>query len=286
MVVLVKKIVFLFVLVSLTGCTSFLFQPQRPTYATPDMLEVLYEDIFTEASDNLRLHGWKLLAENNTEGSVLYFHGNAENISTHFTNIFWLTKQGFDVYLFDYRGYGRSEGTAQLDAIISDIDIMIGYVVKQIPENEKLAVVGHSLGGALAIYGVAKTSYKDRIKLLLTVESFADYRDVTQDVLSLSWLTWLFQWPLSFTVDNSYRPADVVAEVAPVPLVIMHSKQDRIIPFYHAEALYAAAGQPKKLQLITGSHNLVFNEAENRRLILEYLIGRRLSLVPGRSSKN
>ncbi len=272
MIVLVKKTVFLFVLVSLTGCTSFLFQPHRPIYATPDMLEVLYEDIFIETSDNLRLHGWKLLAEDNTEGSVLYFHGNAENISTHFTNVFWLTKHGFDVYLFDYRGYGKSEGTAQLDAIISDMDTMIGYAVKQIPQKEKLAVVGHSLGGALAIYGVAKTGHKDRIKVLLTVEAFADYRDATQDVLSLNWLTWLFQWPLSFTVDNSYRPANVIAEVAPVPLVIMHSKQDRIIPFYHAEKLYAAAGQPKKLQLITGSHSLVFNEAENRRLILEYLI--------------
>jgi len=272
MIVLMKKTVFLFVLVSLTGCTSFLFQPQRPTYATPDMLGVLYEDIALKTSDNLRLHGWKLLAEDNTEGSVLYFHGNAENISTHFTNVFWLTKQGFDVYLFDYRGYGQSEGTAQLDAIISDMDIMIGYTVRLIPEKEKLTIVGHSLGGALAIYGVAKTNHKDRIKVLLTVEAFADYRDATQDVLSLNWFTWLFQWPLSFTIDNSYRPADVVGEVAPVPLVIMHSKQDMIIPFYHAEELYAAAGQPKKLQLITGSHSLVFNEAENRRLILEYLI--------------
>ena len=124
---------------------------------------------------------------------------------------------------------------------------------------------------ALAIYGVAKTRYKDSIKLLLTVESFADFCDATQDVLSLNWFTWLFQWPLSFTVDNSYRPADVVAEVAPIPLVIMHSKQDRIVPFYHAKELYAAARQPKKLQPIIGSHNTVFNESENRRLILKYL---------------
>lgn len=268
---LIKKIVFLLLLVSLTGCTNFLFQPHRPTYATPDMLGVLHEDISVETSDKLHLHGWKLLAENNTRGSILYFHGNAENISTHFTNVFWLAKAGFDVYLFDYRGYGRSEGMAQLDAIISDMETMIGYTVKQIPEKEKLAIVGHSLGGALAIYAVAKTSYKDRIRLLMTVEAFADYRDVTQDALSLNWFTWLFQWPLSFTVDNSYRPADVVGEVSPMPLVIMHSTQDRIIRFYHAEELYAAAEQPKKLQPVIGGHNHIFNAPENRRLILEYL---------------
>ena len=268
---LAKKIIFLLVLVSLTGCTSFLFQPLRPTYATPDILGVLHEDITIETSDNLRLHGWKLLAEDNTRGSVLYFHGNAENISTHFANVFWLAKKGFDVYLFDYRGYGKSEGDAQLDEIISDLETMIGYAVKQIPGDEKLAIIGHSLGGALAIYGVAKTSYRDRIKLLMTVEAFADYRDATQDVLSLNWFTWLFQWPLSFTVDNSYRPADVVGEISPIPLVIVHSTQDRIIPFYHAEELYAAARQPKKLQPVTSGHNHVFNAPENRQLILNYL---------------
>ena len=268
---LVKKIVFLLVLVSLTGCTNFLFQPQRHTFATPDMLNVAYEDIVIKASDNTYLHGWKLLAEGDTKGSVLYFHGNAENISTHFTNVFWLTKKGFDVYLFDYRGYGKSRGVAELDAIISDLDTMIGYAAKQVPDDEKLAVIGHSLGGALAIYGVAKTSYRDRIGVLMTVEAFSDYRDATQDVLSLNWFTWLFQWPLSFTVDNSYRPLDVVAEVSPVPLVLVHSTQDRILPYYHGEALYAAAKEPKKLELVLGTHIHVFNISENRKLILEYL---------------
>lgn len=268
---MMRRVVFLLVFLVLTGCTSFLFQPLRSTYATPDMLGVLHEDITIETSNNLRLHGWKLLADDHINGSVLFFHGNSENISTHFTNVHWLTREGFDVYLFDYRGYGKSEGIPQLDAVISDMEAMIGYTVKQIPDEKKLAIVGHSLGGSLAVFGVAKTSYKDRIKLLLTVESFADYRDATQDVLSLNWFTWLFQWPLSFTVDNSYRPIDVVDEVAPIPLVIMHSKHDKAIPFYHAKELYAAAIQPKKLQPILGSHILVFNEAENRRLILKYL---------------
>jgi hypothetical protein len=268
---MIQRITFLLVLVTLTGCTHFIFQPLRPHYMSPDVLGVIYEDITIRTSDNIRLHGWKLLAEDNINGSVLFFHGNAENISTHFANVYWLTEQGFDVYLFDYRGYGKSEGVPQLDAIVSDMDTMIGYVVKQIPDEEKLNIIGHSLGGSLAIYAVAHSDYRDRIKLLVSVEAFSDYRDVTQDALSTSWLTWLFQWPFSFTVDNSYRPIDAVGEVAPVPLVIMHSKYDEMIPFYHAEELYAAAREPKKLEFIEGAHIHVFNISENRQLLLNYL---------------
>jgi fermentation-respiration switch protein FrsA (DUF1100 family) len=271
MITVLQRAAFLLVLVMLTGCTNFLFQPMRVHFMTPDVLGAEYEDIYIKTSDDISLHGWKLLAEGNISGNILYFHGNAENISTHFANVRWLTKHGFNVYLFDYRGYGKSEGVSQLDAIISDMESMIGYTVKQIPEDEKLAIIGHSLGGSLAIYGVAKTSYRNRIKVLMTVEAFSDYRDATQDVLSLNWFTWAFQWPLSFTVDNSYRPINVAGEIAPIPLVLVHSTQDRILPFYHGEALYAVAEEPKKLKPVEGAHNHVFNLSENRRVMLKYL---------------
>lgn len=271
MMVALQRVVLMVMLVMLTGCTSLIFQPLRPHYMTPDILGVLYEDINLQVSDDVRLHGWKLLAENNTNGSVLYFHGNAENISTHFANVHWLTEYGFDVYLFDYRGYGKSEGVPQLDAVILDMESMIGFSVKQIPEKEKLTIIGHSLGASLAIYAVAHSQYKKHIRSLVSVEAFADYRDVTQDALSTSWITWLFQWPLSFTVDNSYRPVDAVKEIAPIPLMIMHSKSDEIIPFYHAEELYAAAREPKTLRLVDSNHNHVFNKQEHRELLLDYL---------------
>ncbi len=282
---LIKNVAILIVLSQLMGCTSLLFQPQRPHLYTPDVLGVSYDDLNIKTPDSISLHGWILHAEGEPKGSVLFFHGNAENISTHFANVHWLTNEGFNVYLFDYRGYGKSEGVAQLDGVVSDVKTMIDYTIKQIPENEKLAIMGHSIGGGLAIYGVAKSNHKDRIKVLVTVETLSDYHHAAQDILSLHWLTWLFQWPLSFAIDNSYRPLDVVAEIAPIPLVLVHSTQDKVLPYYHSEALLAAADEPKKLELVLGSHTNVFDLPENRKIILDYLIGRRLSLVPGRLSK-
>ena len=255
----------------LSACTHLLFQPQRMQYATPDRLGVMYENVALETADRLKLHGWKLLAKGEVHGTVLFFHGNGENISSHFVNVHWLTDYGYDVYLFDYRGYGKSEGVAQLDDVISDVEVMISYAVKQLLKNEKLIVMGHSLGGSLAFHAVAHSQYKERVKTLITVESFADYHKVTQDVLSTSWLTWLLQWPLSFSVDNTYSPSDSVALISPIPLMLMHSKEDEIIPYQHAQDLYAAAVEPKVLKQVSGGHNAIFNKVENRKILLEYL---------------
>jgi len=219
----------------LSACSNFLFVPIKQLPVTPDAAEIIYDDIYLETADGLTLHGWKLYADTDKNGgeiigSILFFHGNGDNVSTQLPNTFWLVKEGYDLYVFDYREYGLSQGKAELDATIVDMELMIAYAVEQLPVNKKLIVMGHSLGGAMAIYAVAHSAYRDRIEALITIEAFSDYHDVTQDVLSKSWLLWPLQWPLSFTVDNSYRPLDSIGLISPIPLAIIHSKSDEMIP--------------------------------------------------------
>jgi len=266
-----RRTCFLISVLLLSGCSNFLFVPVKPYPVTPDAVNLLYEDIFIDAADGTQLHGWKLAAEGEHAGSILFFHGNGDNVSTQLPNSFWLPKAGYDVYIFDYREYGQSQGKANLDDTISDMALMIEYTVKQLPVDEKLIVVGHSLGGSMAIYAVAHSTYKDSIKALVTIEAFSDYHDVTQDVLANSWLFWLLQWPLSFTVDNSYRPLDAIGLISPAPVLIMHSEKDEMIDIYHAERLYEAANEPKALKLIDSDHNNVFSNVENRKVLLDYL---------------
>jgi len=180
-------------------------------------------------------------------------------------------KEGYDLYVFDYREYGLSQGKAELDSTIKDMELMIAYAVQQLPENEKLIVIGHSLGGAMAIYAVAHSDYRDRIEALITIEAFSDYHDITQDVLSKSWLFWLFQWPLSFTVDNSYRPLDSIGLISPIPVLIMHSESDEMIEMYHVERLFEAAKQPKTFKLIDSNHSNILIIKENRQVLFDYL---------------
>lgn len=202
----------------------------------------------------------------------MFLHGNGENISTHFANLYWLLEYGYDGYIFDYRGYGKSEGLAEIDGVMRDVHAMIHYTAEHTAEDKDLIIIGHSMGGSMAIHAVATTPWKKRITTLVTAEAFSDYRDITRDVLSTSWLTWWIQWPASLTIDNSYTPIDIIDQVSPVPLLIMHSRQDRMIGFHHAERLFEAAREPKYLELMDyGGHNNIFEIPENRQRLLRYL---------------
>lgn len=262
---------FFLLIILLTGCTNYLFVPVKPFPLTPDKIDISYQDIFIDSSNGYRLHGWKLMAKRKTAGTILFFHGNGDNVSTQLPNTFWLTKEGYDVYVFDYSGYGRSEGWPTLGSTINDLDIMIKYVISELPSDENLIILGHSLGASMGIFSIAHSAYKNRIKALVTLAAFSDYHEVTQDVLSRNWLFWLFQWPLSYTVDNSYRPLDSIGLITPVPVLIMHSKTDKLIDIYHAWRLFETARQPKQFIMIQGDHNNIFSIIDNRKRLLDYL---------------
>ncbi|MDT8283309.1 MAG: alpha/beta hydrolase [Gammaproteobacteria bacterium] len=255
----------------ISACSNLLFVPVKPFPLTPDGAGLQYEDQFIDTADNMQLHGWKVFAEKKRVGNILFFHGNGDNVSTQLPNTFWLAKEGYDLYFYDYRGYGLSQGTSTLDDTINDTELMIGHVVEQLADDEKLIVIGHSLGGSMAIYTVAHSAYRDRIEALISIEAFSDYHDVTQDVLSKSWLLWALQWPLSFTVDNSYRPLDSIGLISPIPVAIIHSEADEMIPMYHAETLFGAAKQPKSFLLINSNHSNVLFLKDNRQVLFDYL---------------
>jgi fermentation-respiration switch protein FrsA (DUF1100 family) len=257
----------------LGGCTNLIFQPTRQFVITPDAIGVAYEDIHLKADDGVMLHGWRLYSDKPASGTILFFHGNGENISTHMANVYWLVDEGYDVLMFDYRGYGKSQGLPDLDLIVKDAQGMIGYAVEHSSAGTGPIIIGHSFGASLSIYAVAHSRYKDRIRALVSIAAFSDYHEVAQDVLSRNWLFWLFQWPLSFTIDDSYSPLESVAEVSPVPLLLMHSRQDEMIDYHHVMALFDAAAEPKTLITVTGDHNHVFNLQSNRKLLMGYLRG-------------
>ncbi len=260
----------------LSSCSNFLFVPIKPFPLAPEDAGLLYEDQFIDTDDGLKLHGWKIFADEESierrgKGNILFFHGNGDNVSTQLPNTFWLAKEGYDLYVFDYRGYGQSQGVPDLDDTISDMELMIAHAVQQLPEDEKLIVLGHSLGGSMATYVVAHSAYRDRIEALITVEAFSDYHHVTQDMLSRSWLLWLFQWPLSFTVSNAYSPLDSIPLVSPIPVCVIHSGNDEMIDMYHADRLFEAAKEPKTFILIDSNHSNVFVTKHNRQVLFNYL---------------
>src|SRR5262245_34036961 len=90
----------------LGGCTSLFFQPHRQQVLTPKQFGLAFEEVRIRTADGLALNAWFLPAKGPAAATVLHLHGNAENISTHFTNVAWMPAEGFNVLALDYRGYG------------------------------------------------------------------------------------------------------------------------------------------------------------------------------------
>lgn len=269
-----RRFLFMLLMFSLLpSCAGVFFQPQRALVMTPERVGLDYQDIYIEAADGVRLHAWYLPAQGEARGTVLFLHGNAQNISTHIASVYWLPERHYNVLLLDYRGYGRSAGVPSLDGAVSDAEAAIAWLAAR-PEVAKqgMAVFGQSLGGALAVYAAAHSAHRDRIKALIIDSAFSGYRAIVREKLAGFWLTWAVQWPLSLLVDDRYSPLRAIADISPTPVLIIHGEHDPVVPVHHAEYLYAAAGEPKAVWRIPESgHIQALTRPEQRRRLAEYL---------------
>jgi len=240
----------------LTGCSGLLFAPQRELLPNPERLGVAYRDVNFASADGTPLHGWFLPAVGPAEGTVVFLHGNAENISTHIGSVYWLPARRFNVFLFDYRGFGHSGGEPDLKGATEDAAAAIREA-RTLPgvDPDRLVVFGQSIGGAIAVYAVA-TGAREGVRLVVAESTFAGYRRIAREKLGDAWLTWAFQWPLSFLIPDRYSAGPVAARVAPIPLLVIHGDADPIVPLRHGLALYDAAADPKRLWVVPGGGHI------------------------------
>lgn len=257
----------------LSGCTGVFFQPHQQQYLTPDQIGLKYEDVHLSSSDGTELYAWWLPAQGKALGTVLFLHGNAENISTHIGSVHWLPAQHYNVLLLDYRGYGASQGKPSLAGAQLDIDAAMAHLLQRSDvDKARIVILGQSLGGAMGIYNVAHSPYREHIRALISESAFSDYRDIAREKLAAFWLTWPLQWPLLFTIDNDYSPLKVVDKISPIPLLIIHGDRDVVAPLHHGEILFAAAGGPKEMWVVKeGAHIQAFRRKEYQQKLIGYL---------------
>ena len=257
----------------LAGCTPFFFQPHRIQVLTPDQLGLAYQEVRFPTADGLELHGWFLPAKGDAAGTILHLHGNAENISTHVANVAWLPEQDFNVFLFDYRGYGASEGQPTLDGAQKDIDAAMKTLLERSDvKKDRIVYYGQSLGGALAVYNVAHSPFRDHIRALVIENTFSDYVEITREKLADHWITWPLQWLPSLTVDDRFSPLLAVKMISPIPLLIIQGDQDAIVPVHDARQLYDAALEPKQLWIVPGAgHIQAMRQDPERDRLVAYL---------------
>ena len=273
----------LLLLLLFTGCGGLFFHPSRDVQEGPAVRLFPHRDVVFTASDGMVLHGWYFPAER-AAGSILVLHGNAENLSTHVNSVLWLVKEGFNLFIVDYRGYGYSGGEPSLDGVHKDADAALEKLFS-LPETDpdKVVVLGQSLGGSLAVYTVAHSPRRDRIRALVIDSAFSSYRRIAREKLSDFWLTWPFQVPLSWTVPDDYSAVKWIGQITPVPVLILHGLDDPVVPTHHGRLLSEAARDPKQLWLTARpGHVQSFGDDAVRLQIVRYLVSALATTSAGR----
>jgi uncharacterized protein len=187
-----QKIALLVLLMLSSGCASrFLYYPDHKVYQTPQQKGLKFEEVNFTSSDGTALTGWFVPATGKAIGTVIHFHGNAQNMTAHFSFVDWLPFEGFNVFTFDYRGYGRSGGTPQRQGVYDDCVAAITYVQKR-PDVDRnsLLIFGQSLGGANALAVLGEKRF-DGIKAVAIDSTFYSYRSIVRDKIGEMPIIWM-----------------------------------------------------------------------------------------------
>ncbi len=246
-------------LLLLSGCGGLFYHPDAQLYVDVKKLDVQPQQVELKTSDDKKFFGWYFKASDHPKAKILFFHGNAQNRTAHFFSLYWILKENYDFFIFDYPGYGESEGSPDQLSTIDSGTKALEWLVKQNPQVP-LVIFGQSLGGNIAMYTATKNKGLITPCLIAVDSTFKSYRKVAQRVLARHWLTWPFQGLSYLLVSDSVSAEDHIGEITNIPFLVFHGKEDPVVDFQSGQDVFTAAGEPKKFFVVPGSgHTMAFN---------------------------
>ncbi|GAA0573820.1 alpha/beta hydrolase [Halomonas salifodinae] len=227
----------------------------REAIATPADRGLPFESVALTTEDGLTLDAWWLPAPAPAaRGTLLFFHGNAGNISHRLASLAQFHALGLSVLILDYRGYGKSEGRPSEAGTALDARAAWQWLMARGEAPGRVVLFGRSLGAAVATeLGVALSEAGTPPGAVILESPFRSVPALGQRLYPFLPVRWLARL--------EYEVAGRVADIA-APLLVIHSRDDEIIPFAEGEAVHAAAGEPKALLVMRGGHNTGFLDSE------------------------
>jgi fermentation-respiration switch protein FrsA (DUF1100 family) len=216
--------------------------PSREITTTPDRYALAYEDVELVTKDGVKLHGWFIPVEN-PRATLLFFHGNAGNISHRMESLEIFHQLKLQVLIFDYRGYGQSEGQPSETGTYLDAEAAWSYLtqIKEIPP-QRIVLFGRSLGAAIA----SNLARNHRPLGLILESGFTSAPDMAATLYPFLPVRLLSR----FHYDNRKNLQAITS-----PVMVAHSNEDEIIPYEHGRQLFTAANEPKTWLAMRGGHN-------------------------------
>ena len=225
--------------------SSLIYYPNlagRNLSATPQQIGLAFEDVELVTRDKVRLHGW-FVPSDNARGTVLFFHGNAGNISHRLDSIAIFNRMNLDVFIFDYRGYGQSQGRTTEKGTYRDAEAAWSYLTgtRGIDAN-RIIVFGRSLGASIAAWLASRHTPA----ALILESSFSSVPSMAQRLYPVLPVKWLSKF--------DYDTRQYVSGIS-CPLLVVHSKTDEIIPYAEGRLVFDAAPAARQFLDIRGGHN-------------------------------
>ncbi len=231
--------------------SRYVFVPDRKLQWDPGMAGFPFEEVFLETPDSERLHGWFVPAPQ-SRGVLLFCHGNAGNISHRLGAVAGFRRFGLDVLIFDYRGYGRSSGRPSEDGLYGDAETAWRYLTRtRGVRPNRVVLYGESLGGAVA----ARQAQALQPAGLILDGTFTSLADVAAQQYPYFPVRLL----LRYEFNTLRRMPDIRC-----PVLVLHSRQDEIIPFEQGRRLFEAANEPKMFVELRGGHNSAAEESREQ----------------------
>jgi len=221
---------------------TFLYQPVRDVLDTPSKLGLDFQSVLFKTSDGLLLTGWYIPAEK-SELTILFCQGNGGNVMHRLDSINIFHNLGLNCFIFDYRGYGSSQGKPSEEGTYLDAVAAYKWLTgrkKVSPDN--IVIFGRSLGGSIATQLAANV----RPRALVIESAFTSYVDMGKRFFPYMPVRWFARF--------SYTTIHYVKYVR-CPIMVIHSRDDKVVPFEFGLKLYEAANEPKEFVQIVGSHN-------------------------------
>jgi fermentation-respiration switch protein FrsA (DUF1100 family) len=219
-----------------------IYYPEKSIILTPKEIGYEFKDVYFNSLDGVRLNGWYVRSKN-PAATLLFCHGNAGNISHRLEVIDLFCRLGLDVFIFDYRGYGKSEGIPSEKGLYADTRAAYGYLINDLGLKEKSVLIyGKSIGGNVSIElcsGINPAA-------LISESAFTSALDMGKKLFPFLPLKWI----ISIRYDALSRIKDIT-----IPKLIIHSREDEIIPYKQGGKLFESAPEPKEFYEMRGGHN-------------------------------
>ena len=246
---------------------KMVFFPGKNLAMTPDEIGLQYEDLYIQSGNKEKINVWYFPCRDSIEipdkKVVLFCHGNAGNISHRLETVEYILSLGANIMLFDYRGFGKSEGSPGEEEVYQDALVCYNWLINEKEFSpEQIIVFGRSLGGAVAVDLASKVTCGG----VIVESSFTSAKAMAKEMFPI--------FPINLILKYKLNSIDKIGHIK-CPVLVTHSTDDDIIPYKMGEELFNAAEEPKKFVKLSGRHDErdYYLDIIYRSALIEMIIG-------------